>query len=1072
MIERMIIVLWLFYPTLSQSALSQDTGATSANEYVRTAEMLITSNIDSAIFYYKKAAVIFKNNGDWGDYIRCRNEIGYNYYILSEYSMAKECIQTTLNIGLKYLGDTLPEIAFSYKNMGVIYGGKGDYKNEIINYNKALEILLNHGGSPEDIANIYNDIGFHYGNVGEYDKELSYYNKALDIFITIYGEDSDKFTEIYNNIGYCYGNKGNNRKELEYYQKVLALELKATDQNIDALARARNNIGYCYYFEGDYDKALLFYNKALNSWQEIFLEENLNISHSYNNIGSCYLHLKDFQKALNFFEKSLKIKVKLSKNEENVWAANVYSNISRSYLGLGDSKNGLENIVKALKIQKRFKKHIDAARSYGIMADFYVKEEPKKALFFYKKAKTSFINIFGNKHPYIGESCLNLGKYYLKQKKWNLAIRQFQNALTALVADFDDSNITTNPLLHNISSEITLLEVLRLKAETLETLYTNQPNTDEYLISAFNTYQLATKLIDTLRYDYTERSAQNLTENSMPVYEGAIRTAYELFKKNQGMEYVQLAFKIVQKSKAFLLVQALNDAEAKYFTGIPDSLIEKERILKINLANYQKQLNLARNKKDSSKIKGFQNILFEFSEEHKELIQKLELNYPNYYQLKHERYVSTINNIRRSLLDENSVLLEYFVGESSIYIFSLTNQEFHVYSIKKPFDFDNLVRNFRKSVGDYRFITDSISYANRLYINSAHRLYQLLLSKPLNEISIPPEKITIAPSGTLGYVNFDVLLTKPPMSTNEFNFKNLDYLIKDYQLSYIYSTATLINRRTTSGKRLTKLKFGGYASEYDSSYPINGDSMHHDLTAQLVRSGNLPLLGALKEVKKISQMTGGEAWVGKLSTERNFKKNADRYGILHLSMHALLNDTNPLFSQLLFTQSNDSIEDNLLNVMEIYNMRFNADLVVLSACNSGYGKIKRGEGIMSLARAFAYAGCPSIVMSLWQVPDDETFTLMVEFYTNILKGKSKDHALRSAKLHYLAQTENPSKAHPFFWAAFVPLGDMTDVQIDRPFSKLYILISGTFMFIVFLVLYFLFFRRRSKRKISVPTNEA
>jgi CHAT domain-containing protein len=164
-----------------------------------------------------------------------------------------------------------------------------------------------------------------------------------------------------------------------------------------------------------------------------------------------------------------------------------------------------------------------------------------------------------------------------------------------------------------------------------------------------------------------------------------------------------------------------------------------------------------------------------------------------------------------------------------------------------------------------------------------------------------------------------------------------------------------------------------------------------------------------------------------MANENWFKKNAQNYNILHLAMHALIDDEDPLRSKLLFSQTNDSTEDGFLNAYELYNMKINADLVVLSACNTGYGKLVKGEGVMSLSRAFMYAGCPSIVMSLWKAEDKSTASIMVNFFRHIKQGEFKDEALRNSKLNFI-QNADPLTAHPFFWANFVVVGDNSPID--------------------------------------------
>lgn len=195
-----------------------------------------------------------------------------------------------------------------------------------------------------------------------------------------------------------------------------------------------------------------------------------------------------------------------------------------------------------------------------------------------------------------------------------------------------------------------------------------------------------------------------------------------------------------------------------------------------------------------------------------------------------------------------------------------------------------------------------------------------------------------------------------------------------------------------------------------------------------------PLPGIKKEVRLISRIIKSKVFEEEEATEYNFRKNAEQYDILHLAMHAFINDSVPAFSSLAFTQveTDDLQKEGLLNTLDIYNLKLKAKLAVLSACNTGTGQLRKGEGIMSLARGFLYAGCPSIIMSLWEVDDESGTKIMASFYKNLKKGESKDEALRMAKLEYLASV-NSRKAHPHYWLSFVSIGDNSPMYISYDF---------------------------------------
>jgi CHAT domain-containing protein len=184
------------------------------------------------------------------------------------------------------------------------------------------------------------------------------------------------------------------------------------------------------------------------------------------------------------------------------------------------------------------------------------------------------------------------------------------------------------------------------------------------------------------------------------------------------------------------------------------------------------------------------------------------------------------------------------------------------------------------------------------------------------------------------------------------------------------------------------------------------------------------LPGVQREVDLIAGEIKIDLFRNENATEENFRKHSNNYDILHLAMHAFINDSLPAFSRFAFAQNNDNQpqKDGWLNTADIYNLDINARLTVLSACNTGSGNLRKGEGVMSLARGFLYAGCPTIVMTLWEVEDNAGTKIMSSFYQNLKKGRSTDEALRLAKLNYL-ENANPRMAHPHYWLGYVSIGN-------------------------------------------------
>ncbi|PLX01115.1 MAG: hypothetical protein C0594_14430 [Marinilabiliales bacterium] len=300
------------------------------------------------------------------------------------------------------------------------------------------------------------------------------------------------------------------------------------------------------------------------------------------------------------------------------------------------------------------------------------------------------------------------------------------------------------------------------------------------------------------------------------------------------------------------------------------------------------------------------------------------------------------------------------------------------------------------------------------YVESAHDLYKLLIMPC--EKWIQGKSITIVPDNILCYLPFEVLLTRDVKNLKN-SFKSLPYLIKEYPISYAYSIRLL---------DMVNPKQGGKARMLAMAPEFKGDESLNFISENIYRSNNLsPLKYNVEEIVNISKYFKGTYLKGKQANESKFYELAENNDIIHIASHTIIDDNIPMRSKIVL--SKDSLdEDGYLNTYEIYQTKLNADLVVLSGCQTGYGKYFKGEGISSLTNGFLYAGCPSIVATLWDASDKSAMRLMSYFYKNLSLGQDKDIALRNAKLEYLEKCP-PYKASPHYWAGFIMIGHTNPV---------------------------------------------
>ena len=409
--------------------------------------------------------------------------------------------------------------------------------------------------------------------------------------------------------------------------------------------------------------------------------------------------------------------------------------------------------------------------------------------------------------------------------------------------------------------------------------------------------------------------------------------------------------------------------------------------------------------------------IFDLKLAYDELISKIEKNYPSYFRIKYRSEIPSIQEIQYNLLSPGQGLVEYFVGDSSIFIFTIDKHNFQGYKIKKDFALEEMVYDFHQTTSIHSVMASALQDSiNQRYIYLAVKLYEKLF-KPI--ITAVPSRFTLIPDGILGYIPFEALLVEKPTQSNDF--RSHQYLLRKYIISYNYSAA-LLKEFLNQNHAEEKKNFIGFAPQFKDNRLYSVDRL--DLG---------PLKFNVPEIEMLQSMTGGDGFVNEEATEENFVKHANKYKIIHLATHGAANDLVGEYSYLAFTEKEDTLENELLYAKDVYNLKLNAELVVLSACETGLGNMKHGEGIISLARGFSYSGASAIVPSLWQINDTKVVMFMEFFYQNLKKGMDKDMALQNAKIQYINNNSN-LVAEPFFWAPFILIGNVNPIELATDFT--------------------------------------
>lgn len=913
----------------------------------------------------------------------------------------------------------------SYFNRGYLSLLKnGVTENSELLLDTCLTLVLERFGEAHLITTkIYNKLANHYLVDGELDKAYEFLNRSFEIRKKILPENDIFLSHGYYNMSNFYRRLGDIEKALAYSLKALSI---------------RRNI----YEKGDHTlKSIQEVKEAnLNDRQSPVLKDMVLrfgwqvTADSYLMTGEMYRQLGNEKEADWHFEKGFQLL------ENHFDLENPYLLLPHLHYGLSKIRNGYRREGKRIVDRAfdhygplyPFQEDVKFMKYTTSVYTFSLEKKYREALHF----QSMIMEGLSSPTPLQAvENHYETAYLLTKLNRWEEALRHTQQGLQALIPDLVDDPGANPPVQEFIFATSNILSLLTLKGHILRQLYA-ETGDKAHLENAMNTLERAMEYLNYLRLNFfSDASKLTLVRQNYQLTELITNTTLDLFFLHKDDYYRQRAFELIEQNKAAVLRQALQRTEALKTSDIPSRLAEQYKKTKEVINWYRQRLFNEKNKglkADSVMLRVWESGLVTESQRRDSLESVILEAHPRYLQLLRIDKKVTIAGVQEMLAAERSptTLLEYFLGDSTLIIYCLQPDTFFLRRRQVEESFFGDLDLLRKAASANP--SKKAGKANLQQLTGAsHRLYRQLIPP---ELEIPENgKLLIIPDGQLNTLPFEVLLEAPVQEGQPFT--EWPFLMHRYPLRYEYSAAFL--QSSVPAPRATG-DYVGFAPIYaDASTDAWMDQDTHLLRrrfAHVVRDGLSPLRFNRPEVETAATQLGGNAVTGALATEKAFKEQAPRHRILHLAMHALVNDTDPQYSQLLFSDGGAPDEDGRLHVYELYNMKLNAEMAVLSACNTGAGQLQRGEGAMSLARAFKYAGCPNIVMSLWPANDAATKDLMVDFFHHLQEGLPKDEALRQAKLDFLDDESHIEQQHPFYWAAFVLIGDGEAMEFGKPWG--------------------------------------
>ena len=995
-----------------------------------------------------------------------------------KYGEAEKYYFKSLDICEKYLGEAHERTGATLHNIGLLFQQRGIYDKALKYSFKALEtrkkaLNKNH----HDIGMTNHNIGLIYLSTSDLKNASKYTNKALEIRKVSLPSSHPDIADSYLNLGLIEKDRKNFQNALDYYYQAYEIYKLAFGENHRRIALTLDRIGALYNSYGMRSAGTLNLEKALEIKKNVFPEDHIEIGIAYHNIGSSLLTNNNIKKSISYHQKSIRIFKKIFGLEHlNVGIA--LNSLANAYTLDENYDEALLYLKKSFEVKSKFLKENDLGLSnlhegFGML---YQKMEKYDLAFdSYEKSKTILIHNFGMKHPDVATSIHNQALIRFSQGKLQEAKILIVNAIKiqeeAQKIDFIKLTNSQLELVSILEKEEKLQEALQendkilswLKYKTGKTINTDKLvkgltqrakilkkiDTPNNLLLAQEFENEALAMLYKISKNYSENSfRQSLFEKHFALVSQAIDTNIQLYEANKEKKYLDQLYVIFEKNKAFALKNIYNKNNIQVSSKPLMNLNLEERELKNKLSKIEKnkfemEASGHPNEKIDSLDNAYSNNIFAINESLDSIQNVYKRDYEKYFRLNHSDEILAISELQNDLLIDRQSLINYFVGKEFLYISCINNKKSVVEKVPLNMSLNQLVSNFRESI--YRPFSEKLSAAKLdslqiQYVESAYELYQKLIL-PIEDKIGDKEELIIIPDGVIGYIPFDALLSEKP--TNISAYQDYPYLLKKYQTSISYS-ATLLKEMKDKKHKLTSSKsFLGVAPRFEGGGA--------DTTLLAARSidvlNDRNRLSALKEnvneVKNIQQIVGGDLLINENATEANFVDQASGYQLIHLSTHGKANDQVGDYSFLAFYELKDSLENEWLYNKELYELDLNADMVVLSACETGIGELQKGEGIISLARGFSYAGAKSIITSLWNVDDGTTPEIMNYFYSNLKENMPKDKALREAKLQYLNNTTNPE---PYFWATFIPIGDMTALDLKTSTSNWIWLTFGIILF--------------------------
>ncbi|NET33473.1 MAG: tetratricopeptide repeat protein, partial [Cyanothece sp. SIO1E1] len=644
--------------------------------------------------------------------------------------------------------------------------------------------LLSSEGEIQKLAESYVGAGSLLFDVGDHKGAFKHIYAGKDLIEKEIGKNTVLYALCLSNLSACLYEKRQIAESLDLDKQTISIFESIRHDKRD-IAVSISNLGLTQEAIGEYEQAISNLLKARAYFIELNGKYHLETAENLYYLGFVYLNNRDFSEAISSFKSSLEILETLSRRNRFIpkkMYIQIYQRLATCFQELDELDQSDRFIEDALLLQTSddsFRKYL----SFELKAENNSKKlQPtlavSSAVSAINYAKSQYSRF--SKHTVVARQYTHLGEIYQANNQIDSASFYFHQGIIHLAHNYEDQNIYSNPLVEQCFLEYDIIRSLRGKARALYLRFQESKDLRD-LKASLETYQLTHDFIKKLKEDITTMgSKQRLAGDALEIYEEAIEAALAQHEATQDEHYLEKALFFAESNKAILLLESMNERMAQSVSGIPDSLLEKEKQFRVDIAYYEREINEENNKKNRDpnrdKIKEWDDRLYTLRREYQQLIDQFEEEYPKYYRLKFDTKLATVQDIREEMIDSKTAFLEYFVGTQKVYLFAITKGNFRVHQLEKSEDFEENIREIQRMARKPQLSTEEVpDFQEKIY-----SIYRQYLAEAVELLPSKINRLLVVPDDLLNLIPFELLSRSEGAS---------DFLINDYTIGYAYSAS-------------------------------------------------------------------------------------------------------------------------------------------------------------------------------------------------------------------------------------------------------------------------------------------